>query len=349
MGSPVTCLSLSPAMDMLATTHVHKRGVFLWSNQMLFGDPSAVSVYTDTPVPVALPSIASSQQQKGAGHDGQLVNGGADVQLSQDGPGAESEESSSDFFLESDDSDADEDAGTGGNQQAAWDLQDASASGMDVDADDAAQSDAQHMYEQKDASGAPIPLTPSLATLSLLPRSQWETLLHIDLIKARSKPIQPPKKPEAAPFFLPTVPTLSGQPAFNPAVLNVGVAPGETDSKGVAAMEDVVHTRGLGDAAGVVGPPGAMSGGSRVVRSQPGRGAALLTTFIRLLRAGADAGDYTSFVAHIRGLTPTALDRELRSMVLIEGTTAYRMRGTSAVCACCCIEEGVNSGTACRW
>lgn len=43
---------------------------------------------------------------------------------------------------------------------------------------------------------------------------QWENLLHLDTIKARSKPIQPPKKPEAAPFFLPTVPGLSGQPQF---------------------------------------------------------------------------------------------------------------------------------------
>lgn len=47
-----------------------------------------------------------------------------------------------------------------------------------------------------------------------LPAPQWENLLHLDTIKARSKPIQPPKKPEAAPFFLPTVPGLSRQPQF---------------------------------------------------------------------------------------------------------------------------------------
>lgn len=34
---------------------------------------------------------------------------------------------------------------------------------------------------------------------------QWHNLVHLDAIKARSKPVQPPKKPEAAPFFLPTL------------------------------------------------------------------------------------------------------------------------------------------------
>jgi hypothetical protein len=43
---------------------------------------------------------------------------------------------------------------------------------------------------------------------------QWENLLHLDTIKARSKPLAPPKKPEAAPFFLPTVPGLSRNPVF---------------------------------------------------------------------------------------------------------------------------------------
>jgi hypothetical protein len=32
----------------------------------------------------------------------------------------------------------------------------------------------------------------------------------------RNKPIEPPKKPEKAPFFLPSVPTLSGEILFEP-------------------------------------------------------------------------------------------------------------------------------------
>lgn len=34
-----------------------------------------------------------------------------------------------------------------------------------------------------DASGAPVPLHPALVTLALLPRSQWQGLVHLDAIK----------------------------------------------------------------------------------------------------------------------------------------------------------------------
>ena len=79
---------------------------------------------------------------------------------------------------------------------------------------------------------------PNLVTLSLLPKSQWQSLTKLDIIKvlvfhffllmvswinkqkksldlqARNKPIEPPKKPEKAPFFLPSVPSLSGDIVF---------------------------------------------------------------------------------------------------------------------------------------
>ncbi|ODV94460.1 hypothetical protein PACTADRAFT_51296 [Pachysolen tannophilus NRRL Y-2460] len=41
-----------------------------------------------------------------------------------------------------------------------------------------------------------------LVTLSLEPRSKFNTLLHIDTIRKRNKPKEAPKKPENAPFFL---------------------------------------------------------------------------------------------------------------------------------------------------
>ncbi|CAB1104228.1 unnamed protein product [Ectocarpus sp. CCAP 1310/34] len=42
-------------------------------------------------------------------------------------------------------------------------------------------------------------------TLSSLPRGYWATLFNLEVVKARNRPIEPPKKPEAAPFFLTTV------------------------------------------------------------------------------------------------------------------------------------------------
>ena len=45
-------------------------------------------------------------------------------------------------------------------------------------------------------------LDSALLTLSLTPRARWQTLLNLENIRQRNKPIQPPEKPKAAPFFL---------------------------------------------------------------------------------------------------------------------------------------------------
>ena len=70
----------------------------------------------------------------------------------------------------------------------------------------------------------PDQLSEELLTLSLMPRSRWQTLLNLETIKVsyaspeidrrraddslqqRNKPKEAPKAPEAAPFFLPTLP-----------------------------------------------------------------------------------------------------------------------------------------------
>ena len=55
-----------------------------------------------------------------------------------------------------------------------------------------------------------------LATLANLPTSRWQNLLHLDIIKARNKPKNAVSKPEAAPFFLPSLSnTLPSQYASN--------------------------------------------------------------------------------------------------------------------------------------
>lgn len=45
----------------------------------------------------------------------------------------------------------------------------------------------------------------NLVTFSETPRAYWQTLFHLELIKARNKPTEAPKTPKAAPFFLPTI------------------------------------------------------------------------------------------------------------------------------------------------
>ncbi|KAL8932811.1 MAG: hypothetical protein Q9216_006659, partial [Gyalolechia sp. 2 TL-2023] len=61
-------------------------------------------------------------------------------------------------------------------------------------------------------------ISKDLLSLSLVPKARWQTLLHLDTIKARNKPTEPPKAPEKAPFFLPPLnhsdtPTINGTSA----------------------------------------------------------------------------------------------------------------------------------------
>lgn len=56
-----------------------------------------------------------------------------------------------------------------------------------------------------DVFSTPPQLDGDLVTLTLLPRSRWQTLLNLEVIEQRNKPKEPPKKPEQAPFFLPTL------------------------------------------------------------------------------------------------------------------------------------------------
>ena len=46
------------------------------------------------------------------------------------------------------------------------------------------------LYERRDTlTGAPEPLAPELVTLSLLPKSQWQSLVHLETIKARNRSV----------------------------------------------------------------------------------------------------------------------------------------------------------------
>ena len=61
-------------------------------------------------------------------------------------------------------------------------------------------------------AGAPQPLEPELVTLSLLPRSQWQTLVHLDAIKVMLHACFPRlpschfSNPEPPPIALPLPP-----------------------------------------------------------------------------------------------------------------------------------------------
>lgn len=145
----ITALSLSPNMDVLATTHVDQNGVYLWVNQAMFSGSTDIQSYGsgNKVLSVKLPSVASAEG---------------------------SQENDSEKFA----SNPPQFIGTG------------------------------HFPNSEKQ-------IPDLVTLSLLPKSQWQSLINLDIIKERNKPIEPPKKPEKAPFFLPSIASLSGEILFN--------------------------------------------------------------------------------------------------------------------------------------
>lgn len=122
---------------------------------------------------------------------------------------------------------------------------------------------------------------PNMITLSLLPRSQWQSLTNLDIIKVRNKPIEPPKKPEQAPFFLPSVPSLSGEILFEP--------PSSKETDG-STTEDTGHKK-MAD---------------------------LSSHFSRLLLSCGELENYSAFTNYLKGLSPSSLDMELRMLQIID-------------------------------
>jgi len=65
--------------------------------------------------------------------------------------------------------------------------------------------------EDEEVFASPEQISEELITLANLPGSRWLNLLSLDTIKTKNKPKAAPKKPKAAPFFLPTIPGLTTQ------------------------------------------------------------------------------------------------------------------------------------------
>ena len=134
----------------------------------------------------------------------------------------------------------------------------------------------------------PVPmvdqLSASVETLSLVPRTRWHNLLHLDQIRQRNKPVEPPKAPEKAPFFLPSLQE-DAKPASEQGLPTSTTDSNASTSQGAAATSRIVK----------------MSSDSNRSR------------FIEHLRAknSEDA------VEHLKSLAPSAADIEIRSLNII--------------------------------
>ncbi|KAH6659575.1 Utp21 specific WD40 associated putative domain-containing protein [Truncatella angustata] len=120
-------------------------------------------------------------------------------------------------------------------------------------------------------------LSSDMMTLSLVPRSRWQTLLHLDLIKQRNKPKEAPKLPEKAPFFLPST------------------------TNSIMPKADDATAAGNGH-----------QSLSRITRFD--HSSRSEEAFTSKLRAGAETGNYDEFIEHLKSLSPSSADLELRSL-----------------------------------
>jgi U3 small nucleolar RNA-associated protein 21 len=176
---------------------------------------------------------------------------------------------------------------------------------------------------------------PGAATLSTLPRAQWQTLFQLELIRARNKPTAPPKAPEKAPFFLPS--TFGGNNVA-PTFKDVGGAPGAEEDEedpwdqpapeGVwdDADDDDANTKAVATQEEGGGGGEGASAGSRLMSSsgafQSNRGA-LATLLGHGSGSGGDTAAWAQAVADfLKGCGASKVDVEIRSLWLDDFDTA---------------------------
>jgi len=123
-------------------------------------------------------------------------------------------------------------------------------------------------------------LSKSLLTLSLTPKPQVQTLLHLDVIRQRNKPKEPPKPPQKVPFFLPSMIASSKS----------------EEQKRLAVMAPSTEEE----------PQQHSSRISKIANPST----AHTSTFTSLLHVG----DYAGVVAHLSSLPPSSVDLAIRTL-----------------------------------
>jgi U3 small nucleolar RNA-associated protein 21 len=138
--------------------------------------------------------------------------------------------------------------------------------------------------EVEDETSVPVmdQLSDQITTLSLVPKSRWQTLLHLDVIRARNKPKEAPKAPEKAPFFLPSVGQNQSESGTHSALVSSGQ---EAQSR--------------------------ISSSALASRSSA---AASTNEITRLLAEAAQSSQYAALLSYLSSLPPSAADVAIRTL-----------------------------------
>ncbi|POY75072.1 hypothetical protein BMF94_1701 [Rhodotorula taiwanensis] len=174
--------------------------------------------------------------------------------------------------------------------------------GIEADASLSAVS-APRRWEEIQPYTTPDQLADSLLTLSLMPRSRWQTLLNLETIKARNKSKEPPKAPERAPFFLPTLPGVDNRFDFESKEEAVTTKRKLDYTAGASIETDFVRRLLAEDEEGNCGSPFPRKDGSSDADTLP----------------GTDQG----FFEYLKALSPSNVDLEVRSLATIPHLEAF--------------------------
>ncbi|KCV68996.1 hypothetical protein H696_04416 [Fonticula alba] len=127
-----------------------------------------------------------------------------------------------------------------------------------------------------------------VVTLSMVPRARWHNLLHLDAIRERNKPLEAPKLPEKAPFFLPS------KTAVTSTLLS---RPGESIEEEEAALKEASRVMRMGTAGAETPLTSALRQASEAIAAD-----SEVDTF------------YTAALEHLTRLAPSGVDFEIRSL-----------------------------------
>lgn len=152
-----------------------------------------------------------------------------------------------------------------------------------------AATEDQASEDELDETTVPImdQLSDKITTLSLVPKARWQTLLHLDVIRARNKPKEAPKAPAKAPFFLPSV---GEKAASEPSTL--AQDPGSRISSSALASRSTA--------------------------------ASSTNEFTRHLALASQTQSYTHLLAYLASLPPSAADVAIRTLDTTEPYTELR-------------------------
>lgn len=256
--SPPVSLAFAPTGEYLATAHADSVGVALWANKAHFGrvvlEGAAAPrkpCHMGLPQSEAEPQAADDEDEvvaAGAGAGAGRAKSVAGVGAKRRAAAASGSSDSSDSDSGSD-SDSDDSSSSGGSATAP-----AAKRRANCDSADAVAASASFAAAAVPAGPAPASKPGCAVTLSSVPISRWQDLTRLDVIAARNKPVEPPKKPAAAPFFLPTAAGLN--PTFVAPGASASLAPLSANAvaaAGAAAGAGAGAASSSGDAAAASG------------------------------------------------------------------------------------------------